>query len=206
MLNPAMMAAMDIQQVKQEIIDPDFDGKDGQKNLSPVLSMPGTPPSSLPQAMIANMQYLNGMMATRPMMAPSVNSPVLVVPQPFPSYLTYYRPQFPVTAAVATAAMNNNNNNNDSNSPPAPNPYEALDLSKGPAGSEKNKETLTPDGAADLANIPYGARERRKAERAADEMEENELNGQEGDDGNYEIDEDGKKKLDNGRGRGMAGK
>ena len=189
------MSAMDVQ-IKQEMPDLDLESQEGRgtprkdSHTPSSLNSTPTPPGIMSQNQIAmantafqkNIPYLNGLMATttRPVMAAGVQSPVLVVPQPYPHYVTYYRPQFPGGAASPT------------------NPYQALDLSK-PANMKDGSPAESPkdvgSGGENASNIPYEARERTRTSRSQDGE------GEDGEDGVKEAGEhgaedDGHKKSD----------
>ena len=119
------MSALDIQ-IKQEVPDPDLDGQTSVKQDVKVTSSSSSRKSASPTPATyrKSLPFMNGLMAAggatpRGVVGGpgGVQSPVLVVPQPFPHYVTYYRPNFQTTdqpAAGTGGAL----------------PYQALDLSK----------------------------------------------------------------------------
>ena len=143
---------------------------------------------------LGNLQYLTGVLAANSAAAAttaatqssgttSTTSPLLVVPQ-FPAQYMTYLPQL----AAAQANLNSEGSQSQATAAvtPSATTYDAgvLDLSKGQ--NSKTPSPKTPDsGTNGLANIPYDARERTRAEKTVDieELKE-ELDGANGKKGN----------------------
>ena len=147
------MTTTDVQ-IKQEKLETGEEAKKEEespaKSTETTSSSPSSPVTSEPattvaaQTVMTGIPYLNGMIVTRPIVSQATGSPVLVVPQPFPHYMQYYRPQFTVATTTAGATT------------PTTNPYQALDL------STPQKAPSPEPGEVD--SIPYDARNRKKSE------------------------------------------
>ena len=143
---------------------------------------------------LGSLQYLNGMLTAANTAAigstqggvtaastAATPSPLLVVPQ-IPAQYMAYLPQYAAAAQASTTTQAAQPQATAAVTPTAPASYDAgvLDLSKGP--SSKTPSPNTADSANDteeaakqlaqqLANIPYEARERTKAEKQDDSQE-----------------------------------
>ena len=124
-------------------------------------------------AVSMQMPFVSGMIGTpQALMAatpgPNGGNPVLVVPQPFPQFMQFYRPQFATTAAATTAAVAATVNMAPQVA--APDTFEAsggaLDLSK--TGKSATVESESEPGL--VREIPYQAKERRRGSGDEDEL------------------------------------
>lgn len=164
------MSALDVQ-IKQEVPDAELDGSKDGTGSEGSKSPPSSGLSSLQQATYQkNYPYINGLMNSAPRSVVGT-SPVLVVPQPFPHYVTYYRPQF----------------QNDNSNPPAANaPYQALDLSK-----PGNPKAVSPS----LSSKDNGSESDSSSAMDLQEKRNADVNGN-GEDAIAVKDEEGLKKKD----------